>query len=398
MKTSIFPLCVALFFMVSCKEKLEHDPYAPDSENPGPVENVSYEPINGGFAITYDLPDDKDILYVKAEYLNSLGQTATVKTSAYDNHIQILGFGDVTERTITLYAVDRSENVSGPVSFTAAPLEPPVSIIQESMDVTADFGGARFSWVNELKTPISIMLYAENESGELLSVGIVYTSQEATSFSLRGYPSEPMRFAAVIRDRYDNFSDTIYPKTPGKMLTPLFEERLDKKKFRKVVLSDDTNWDAWEGYYEGWYDESLHTTDGIAHTQGDDPFPQIWTVDLGVTVKLSRFVLHQRQNEAWAFSHGNPKRYTVYGAKELPADDGNLDNWIKLRDCESLKPSGLPIGQLTDEDRDRFAAGDEFSFEDAPEIRYFRVAVHETWDGAGFVNLSEITFWGNIVE
>src|SRR3546814_5836743 len=74
------------------------------------------------------------------------------------------------------------------------------------------------------------------------------------------------------------------------MLTPLFEERLDKKKFNKVILSDDTSWDAWEGYYEGWYDESLHNIDGIAHTQGDDPFPQIWTVDLGVTVKLSRFI------------------------------------------------------------------------------------------------------------
>ncbi|HEY9562081.1 MAG TPA: DUF5000 domain-containing lipoprotein, partial [Anseongella sp.] len=253
-------------------------------------------------------------------------------------------------------------------------------------------------WTNELNSPISIMLYAENENGLLENVETVYTSQTETSFSLRGYPSEPTRFAAVIRDRYDNFSDTIYPVTPGHMLTPLFEERLDKKKFNKVILSDDTSWDAWEGYYEGWYDESLHNIDGIAHTQGDDPFPQIWTVDLGVTVKLSRFILHQRQNTGFAFSHGNPKKFTVYGAKELPADDGNLDNWIKLRDCESVKPSGLPIGQMTDEDLDRFEAGDEFAFEGAPEIRYFRLAVHETWDGSGFVNLNEITLWGNIVE
>ena len=398
MKTSILPLYIALLLLISCKEKMEHNPVLRDGQKPGPVENVKFTPINGGFDISYDLPADKDILYVKADYIDSKGEMASAKASGFDNEIRILGFGDVTEKTVTLYAVDRSENISEPVSFSGTPLVPPVDIIRETMHITEDFSGARFSWVNELQTPVSILLYAENENGQLESVQTVYTSQTETSFSLRGYPSEPTRFAAVIRDRYDNFTDTIYPPTPEGLLTPLFEERLDKDKFNKVILSDDTSWDAWEGYYEGWYDESLHDIDGIAHTQGDDPFPQIWTVDLGVTVKLSRFILHQRQNQSWAFTHGNPKSFTVYGAKELPPDDGTFDNWIKLRDCESIKPSGLPIGQLTDEDLDRFQAGDEFAFEDAPEIRYFRLAVHQTWDGSGFVNLNEITFFGNITN
>lgn len=398
MKTFHLPLYILLLLLASCKEKLGHDPVLRDNTRPGPVQNVRFEPINGGFDIYYDLPADKDILYVKAEYVDSKGRTATAKSSAYGNWIRIEGFGDVSEKTVTLYAVDRSENLSDPVSFKGTPLVPPLDIIKETMEITEDFSGARFTWVNELQTPIAILLYAENENGVLESVRTVYTSQRTTSFSLRGYASEPTRFAAVIRDRYDNFTDTIYPATPDRLLTPLFEEQLDKGKFRKVVLSDDTNWDAWEGYYEGWYDESLHDMDGIAHTQGDDPFPQIWTVDLGVNVKLSRFIVHQRQNQGWAFSHGNPRRYTVYGAAELPPDDGNLDNWIKLMDCESIKPSGLPLGQLTDEDLDRFQAGDEFAFEDAPEIRYFRLAVHETWDGSGFVNVNEITFWGNIAN
>src|SRR3546814_9614526 len=76
----------------------------------------------------------------------------------------------------------------------------------------------------------------------------------------------------------------------------------------------------------------------------------VQTCALPITVKLSRFILHQRQNTGFAFSHGNPKKFTVYGAKELPADDGNLDNWIKLRDCESVKPSVLPIGQMRSEE------------------------------------------------
>src|SRR5690606_6094415 len=398
MKTFHLPLYILLLLLASCKEKLGHDPVLRDDTRPGPVQNVRFEPINGGFDIYYDLPADKDILYVKAEYVDSKGRTATAKSSAYGNWIRIEGFGDVSEKTVTLYAVDRSENLSDPVSFKGTPLVPPLDIIKETMEITEDFSGARFTWVNELQTPIAILLYAENENGVLESVRTVYTSQRTTSFSLRGYASEPTRFAAVIRDRYDNFTDTIYPATPDRLLTPLFEEQLDKGKFRKVVLSVDTNWDAWAGYYEGWYDESLHDVGGIAHTQGHDPFPQIWTVDLGVNVKLSRFIVHQRQKQGWAVSHGNPRRYTVYGAAELPPDDGNLDHWIKLMDCESIKPSGLPLGQLTDEDLDRFQAGDEFAFEDAPEIRYFRLAVHETWDGSGFVNVNEITFWGNIAN
>src|SRR5690606_20739199 len=285
MKTFHLPLYILLLLLASCKEKLGHDPVLRDNTRPGPVQNVRFEPINGGFDIYYDLPADKDILYVKAEYVDSKGRTATAKSSAYGNWIRIEGFGDGSEKTVTLYAVDRSENLSDPVSFKGPPLVPPLDSIKATMEFTEYVSGARFTWVNELQTPIAILLYAENENGVLESVRTVYTSQRTTSFSLRGYASEPTRFAAVIRDRYDNFTDTIYPATPDRLLTPLFEEQLDKGKFRKVVLSDDTNWDAWEGYYEGWYDESLHDVDGIAHTQGDDPFPQIWTVDLGVNVK-----------------------------------------------------------------------------------------------------------------
>ena len=115
---------------------------------------------------------------------------------------------------------------------------------------------------------------------------------------------------------------------------------------------------------------------------------------------MSRFTFFQRlsHGSAHAYTHGNPKSYTVYGSKELPGMDGNLDDWILLKECESIKPSGLPIGQNTDEDIDHLFAGDEYSFDTATEIRYFRIAIHETWDGAGYINASEMTFWGNIIE
>ncbi|GAA3563353.1 DUF5000 domain-containing lipoprotein [Snuella lapsa] len=398
MKQLIGILVSMCLVLLACEEN-EHGPLISDGTIPSVIENVVVTPTNGGLDISYDLPSNNgDLLYVKAVYTDSKGREAEVKTSAYDNEIKILGFSDTAEKSVKLYSVDRSENHSEPITVTGTPLTPPVFLVQESMEITADFGGARFTWDNTLKTPITIELMTTNEIGDLATVETIYTEQEASRSSLRGYESSPRLFAAVIRDRYDNFSDTIYADTSDQLLTPLFEVRLDKTKFQKVILDNDDNWDAWEGDYWNCFDDDLTT---IVHTQGDHPRPSIMTVDLGVVVTLSRFNVIQRSPENarhFAFTHGNPKTYTVYGAKELPGQDGNLDDWIKLRDCESIKPSGSPIGTNTDEDMDHFDAGDEYTFDEPVEIRYFRFAVHSTWDGAGYIDFSEMTFWGNIVE
>ncbi|MCK0158033.1 DUF4959 domain-containing protein [Cellulophaga sp. F20128] len=393
-KLIIVPVVLVLF---ACEE-YQHGPLATDSSIPSIIENVSITPINGGLSIDYDLPSDSDLLYVKAIYTNSKGVEAEVKTSAFNNKIEILGFSDTSERTVKLYSVDRSRNNSEPVTVSGSPLTPPVFMVQETMAITSDFGGARFTWENELNTPITIELMTTNPvTGRLETVETVYTEQSATRSSIRGYESVPRLFAAVIRDRYDNFSDTIYAPTPDKLLTPLFEQRLDKSKFEKVVLDNDDNWDAWEGDYWNLFDDDIMS---IVHTQGDKPRPSILTVDLGANVTLSRFNVLQRQTAGvgFAYTHGNPKTYNVYGAKELPGQDGNLDDWILLKECESIKPSGSPIGTNTDEDVDHFEAGDEYTFDEAVEIRYFRFAVYSTWDGAGYIDFSEMTFWGNIVE
>lgn len=399
MKHLIKLLIIPMILVLSACEEHQHGPLTTDSSIPAIVENVEVTPISGGLVINYDLPNDSDLLYVKAIYTNSKGEEAEVKTSAFNNKIEILGFADTSEKTVKLYSVDRSKNNSEPVTITGSPLTPPVFIIQETMNITADFGGARFTWENELNTPITIELMTTNEStGKIETYETVYTEQSSSKSSLRGFESVPRLFAAIIRDRYDNFSDTIYASTPDRLLTPLFEERLDKTKFKKVVLDNDDNWDAWEGDYWNCFDDDATS---IVHTQGDKPRPSIMTVDLGAVVTLSRFNVLQRSPENarhFAFTHGNPKRYNVYGSKELPGQDGNLDDWILLKECESIKPSGSPLGINTDEDMAHFDAGDEYTFDEPVEIRYFRFAVLSTWDGAGYIDFSEMTFWGNVVE
>lgn len=387
MKKIIYLFIALSFIYTSCVEK-KYEPVSSDGTAPGVVKNVSFEPIAGGVIISYDIPTDSDLLYVKAVYTNSHGIESEVRSSMYTNTIKIEGFGDVEPKKVNLYCVDRGENISAPVAVTVTPNEPAVNTMKNDFTITPDFGGAKFSWLNPDKTPIVVMLYAEDTLGRFVNVHNVYTSMDTAKYSIRGMKPKAAKFGAVIRDRWDNFSDTIFP-SGDKKLIPLKEDKLDKSLIRKVILANDDNWDAWEGDYWNCFDDDRST---IVHTQGDHPRPSIMTIDFGAEVTLSRFILYQR--EGWPFTHGNPKIYDVYGSLDLPGQDGNLEDWTLLKKCVAYKPSGLPLGQNTDEDLVHFNNGDEFTFDEQIKIRYFRLVVHETWDGAGYIDFGEMTFYG----
>jgi len=391
---NILKLLVLLISVIlySCEEKTL-GPEVKDSQPPGVITILSVTSMPGGLKVEYNLPSDKDLLYVKAVYTLAGGTTSEVKASYYDNKLEILGFGDTNEHTITLYAVDRSENLSAPVEVKGIPSKAPVKLIEETMTITANFGGAQFEWINETEAPVSILIFAEDSiAGKLTNVQTVYTSQKNSRYTLRGYNPVPTKFAAIVRDRWDNFSDTVKPAAPYTLI-PWEETALDKTIMGLLVLQNDTPWDAWGFQTENAFDGDFLST---AHTQGDHAWPQILTIDLGVVVQLSRIKIYQRSPDytPWLYTHGNPKRYDLYGALALPDNTGDLSKWIKLREeCVSTKPSG--DGPLTEEDIQHAVSGDEYDCEPL-EIRYFRFAVNETWDGAGFINFNEVSLWGSI--
>jgi hypothetical protein len=89
------------------------------------------------------------------------------------------------------------------------------------------------------------------------------------------------------------------------------------------------------------------------------------------------------------------KRYEVWGASELN-EDGSFNGWTKLLTMTNIKPSGLPIGLFTDEDRAAGKAGDEANFApDLPKVRYIRIRCLENWSGNTNMVISEVTFWGS---
>ena len=392
-------MLLGFVMLMSCEEK-NSLPMVTDKVAPGKVEIIGVTPINGGLLVEFNAPSDPDLLLIRGVYELVGGVKAEVQVSYYQNQLKVVGFGNTDERKVTLYAVDRSGNLSEPVEIKGTPLVSPLQLVKDSMSITADFGGARFSWINKNAAPIAIDILAEDSvTHKLIKYRTIYTSATKTSYAIRGLKPIPTLFGAIIRDQWNNATDTIKPAE--KRLTPIFEQKLNKKIMKLLLqcASSDTKFDAYGYRTENVFDDDFAT---IGHSSGDKGYPQIISIDLGVKVRLSRIRIYQRPNDTgpWIYSHGNPKAYDVYGAEELPANPNDLTQWTKLRPtCVSVKPSGDGLA-ITDEDVIHAKEGDEFDFDqlNKPQtIRYFRIAIKSTWDGAGFINFAEISWWGLIL-
>ncbi|QEC53051.1 uncharacterized protein DUF4959 [Anseongella ginsenosidimutans] len=380
----------AVFLLSSCKE----NEIGPSSENTGvppPLTEAVVENLPGAVKITYPQPTNKNILYVKAEcFLN--GELRLEKASIYNNEIIIEGFGKSENYEVKLYTVNRAEEPSAPYNVTVHPLPPTVQTVFSDLTLEEDFGGALVKINNPTEAELRLVMLAMDDTGDWVTAETYYTQQISGAFALRGYEPEPRKFGVYLRDRWDNRSDTLI-----KTLTPVFEEKLAKDKFRALNLPTD----APEGY--GWAMPNLWNDRILTHTSIDDPgfhtapgsgFPQWFTFDLGVNASLSRFKIYQRGG-FYTFNSGNPRKFEVWGSND-PATDGSWDNWTRLLACESVKPSGRPLGDNSDEDLAKVAAGEEFSFQPGtPPMRYIRIKTLETWGGSDALHIIEIEFWGS---
>ncbi len=104
----------------------------------------------------------------------------------------------------------------------------------------------------------------------------------------------------VVKDNFGNRSDTIFPN--GKKLTPLFEERLPKSGMSVMKLGNDQNFTNWEGADQKMIDDDLTS---FGHSPSSS-LPAPFTLDLGVTAKVSRIVIFQRKFSDSYYNWGNP--------------------------------------------------------------------------------------------
>lgn len=124
------------------------------------------------------------------------------------------------------------------------------------------------------------------------------------------------------------------------------------------------------------------------------PFPYSFTFDMGQTVKLRRFMQWQRLTISVLYRTQNVKKFQLWGS-DSPDVNASFNGWVKLGDFESVKPSGLPLGQESAADIAYATAGESFTVDpNAPPVRYIRYVATECWDGKQTtIAVGEMTFF-----
>jgi hypothetical protein len=383
----ILSALAGLFIMNACDEEpVGQQPV--DKVPPGAVSDVKVENIPGGARLTYSLPDDEDLLYVKAVYSRKAGEVSENRTSLYKDTLKVEGFGDTQPREVQVIAVDRSRNESAPVKATVEPLEPEVITIGKSLDLVADFGGVQAYWDNENRADISVIILQEVDSMmEYIPIETFYSSVTEGKGTVRGLDTITSKFGLYVQDHWGNKSEVKYYE-----LTPLYETLFDRLKFRDARLPGDAGtvggWPIeriWNGTFGA--DEGMSTAPGTS-------WPHSITIDLGVLGQISRIRLHQRMG-SYTFSEGNPRLFEVWGCETLDPS-GDWSSWTKLMDCESIKPSGLPLGQNSNEDIALARDGEDFiNSPSNPKVRYIRLKILRTWAGGDNFQICELEVFGD---
>lgn len=402
MKKQILFFSLTLALMASCNED-KPGQYPIDSIAPGPVTNVTTkEAFGGGVTLAYTIPDDPDLQGVVANYTLDTGKKMSVMVSGYAREITLEGFATATEHTAELRAIDKSRNLSEPVTVTFTPKRSPIFDVYETLNIVSDFGGAKLTWQNpEMKDIIVAVSTPITEGSNLLEdVQNFYSSGVEGYAAIRGFDAVPVTFFVTISDKYGNTTEAM-----SQECLPLYEEKIDGTKYWKKWNGDpNIPYAQYSGSYpieklwDGINMAAKGASNNFFHTPGGAPFPVRFTFDMRQVYTLSRMKVYQRGN-GWAYEHGNPKRFEVYGSKSQNVSmtaTNPEDQWIFLGSFESYKPSGLPLEQASPEDELRGPGGEEFMFpvEIATDVRYIRFDILETWGGTEMIHISELEMWG----
>lgn len=411
--------------LASCGEDGRLDQFDDSIPTPQPVEITEVTPTRGGAVLKVKIPDDDNLKGVVAVY-NRNGQDVETKISRYVDTLAIEGYADVEEHEVKVYSFNANEKRSEPVEAKFTPL---VSAIKSvDFDVVEGFGGVKVHINNnDSKASLAVCILAcyDLEDANLPvsqirwnEIQTLYTSADSSVLARRNLESKETIFGIYIRDHWGNISDTI-----KKVLTPWYEEKLDRTKFSYFNPGDDNSYSTKASYYPiaGLWDGSGASSSGHFYASAAEcPMPQWLTIDLGVTAKLSRIGKYARIDyNLW--TGGHPREYEFWGSATKPTGATNENNehgfedcWVKLGYFEQYKPSGYngdgSVGTITEEDRTYFNTGTEFELdsEEYPhaydEIRYLRLviintfATYDTKAKIGAIQLGEIIPYGQVIS
>lgn len=389
--TRIFILFMASF-LLSCTDEEEGDTTPPDI-----LTIISVEPTNGGGIITYELPSDNDVLFVRADYINGKGEEVFRVASKHVNQIEVSGLISSEEITVRLTVVDESENYSETVEALLTPEPSFIFLVQNSIELIPDLGGVRVSWENIEEKTVFVYLHMIDNGEE--EVRILSSNKRNYSIFVRGLQAVPISFSTKVED----FDGNITPLEDKGVLTPLFEEKIEKDTWQLVSnLSIDGN--AWEGRTVNFWDDVIDTNGNDSDNSyfiiyrsrngGSLKWPLDIVIDLNKSVKINRFKVWQR-----AYWYNGPAGQPYYyQAENLKSFDVFVSTdkmeWTLLGQFD-IGDAANSSGIISEEKLDEAAAGHDFSLEAvSQEFRYLKFSITSNYGSDTYVHGSEISLYG----
>jgi hypothetical protein len=367
-----------------------------DTSPPGVLSNVSVTPTNGGGIISYTLPSDDDILYVKAVYTNSQGEEVFRVSSKHNTSVEITGLSQLTPVNVKLFVVDLNENVSETVSIDFTPLKSFIFFVQESIQISPDLGGVKITWENIASKTVFVYVHILEGADEVIRILSSNNAQE--SIFIRGLAPSEISISTKVEDFDGNITELEEKGT----YTPLFEEKIDKSTWT-LVSGQSINGNAYEGKTVNFWDDVVDTVETDADNSyfiatrdnngGSLNFPLDIVIDLNKNVKIQRFIVWQRAywyqggGVTYHYQEENIKSFNLYASSDA-------QTWNLLGEFDIGDPRN-GAGEIPATAFQEAIDGHEFSLENTSEaFRYLKFQITSNYGSTQITVGSEITLFG----
>ena len=305
------------------------------------------------------------------------------------------GFFDTDEHDVKLYSYNKGEVASEPLIIKVKAKEHPIWEIRKSLEILPDFMGVKIKAINKTSSNVvANVFYKLDDSNEWNNLDGIYTSAALIDQTIRGLDTIPHKMGVVLRDRFLNYTDTIFQE-----IKPFFEIPLDKNRYKDNTLPGDTKQNEGSEGIKTLWDGNTDSSNRMMTLQPESG-PAWITINLGQLAQLSRIKIWtyaewMGDNKALYYYRGTPRLLEIWGS-ENPNPDGSWESWVLLGNYEVIKPSGLPYGQNSDEDDRKARAGFDFDFSpELPKVRYLRFKSIENWMGTTWLDMTEIQVHGD---
>ena len=394
MKTQIKKIIFSIFLVTltfSCSKNEDVD-----STPPGILSNISVVPTNGGGIISYSLPSDNDISYVRAEYTNSQGEEVFRVSSRYNTSVEINGLNQTTPIKVRLYVVDENENISDEVEVEFTPLESFIYLVQQSIEISPDLGGVKITWENIATKTVFVYVHILNGTDE--TIRILSSDNAEESLFIRGLDAVEMTFSTKVEDFDGNITDL---QVVGNF-TPLFEEKIEKNTWT-LIASQSINGNAYEGRTVNFWDDIVDTVETDSDNSyfiatrenngGSLNFPLDIVIDLNKNVKIKRFKVWQRAywyqggGVTYHYQEENIKSFNLYASNDA-------QSWDLLGQFDIGDPRDS-AGNIPASAFQEAIDGHDFTLANTSEqFRYLKFSITSNYGSTQLTVGSEITLFG----